>query len=139
MLFQRVNNEGIRVFIVDSICHSARGGERERPAKTQRAQAREREEGRNLRDGDGPPAEGKGRKGGRATRARLRAARPASRIAYARACICKRAAWSDETTADRLHEAPRQKGGIRTRGRARAGRRDGEGGRERTAGGGRRV
>lgn len=80
-----------------------------------------------------PQRRGKGEREEGATRAHLRAARPASRIAYARACICKRAAWSDETTADRLHEAPRQKGGIRTRGRARAGRR-GRRGRTRAVG-----
>lgn len=39
--------------------------------------------------------------------AHVYALRPASRIAYARACICKRAAWGDET-ADRIHEAPRR-------------------------------
>lgn len=32
--------------------------------------------------------------------------RPALRIAYAYTCICKRAAWGDETTADRVHGAP---------------------------------
>lgn len=32
--------------------------------------------------------------------------RPALRIAYAYTCICKRAAWGDETTADRVHGTP---------------------------------
>lgn len=32
-----------------------------------------------------------------------------ARIAYARACICKRAAWGDGTTADRVHGVPRRR------------------------------
>lgn len=63
-------------------------------------------------------------RGGERKRSRTRAhvyGRPVLRIAYARACICKRAAWGDETTArqsTRGTEATRDE--IRTRKRETA-------------------
>lgn len=90
--------------------------ERERRRGTQKARASTREEererqidrqrGRNSQETD---SSRRGKRKGEEKRphAHVYALRPASRIAYARACICKRAAWGDET-ADRIHEAPRR-------------------------------